>query len=179
MHEFSTNISGSWPDFELNWIDFLWMSFPGIRSSSCPKYLPIRIKSFPFGSWPKIRYDPPLDLIWKFLIFFSFVLFFWNYEEFTFSIAFNIDKQYAISEWNLQSWAENCLWNRFITSDGDRGQHYKLFSSDWAVNSPFKNYKRDEIGKIIEKKNKNWLSKLRKDPDQMKIVEWMTLSLKL
>ena len=54
-----------------------------------------------------------------------------------------------------------------------------IFISDWTVNSPFKNYKRDEIGKIIEKKNKNWLSKLRKDPDQMKIVEWMTLSLKL
>ena len=51
-----------------------------------------------------------------------------------------------------------------------------IFISDWTVNSPFKNYKRDEIGKIIEKKNKNWLSKLRKDPDQMKIVEWMTLS---
>ena len=54
-----------------------------------------------------------------------------------------------------------------------------IFVSDWAVNSPFKNYKRDEIGKVMEKKNKNWLSKLRKDPDQMKIVEWMTLSLKL
>ena len=62
-----------------------------------------------------------------------------------------------------------------VISDGDREQNS---ISDWAVNSPFKNYKREEIGKIIEKKNKNWLAKLRKNPDQMKIVEWMTLSLK-
>ena len=62
-----------------------------------------------------------------------------------------------------------------VISDGDREQNS---ISDWAVNSHFKNYKREEIGKIIEKKNKNWLAKLQKNPDQMKIVEWMTLSLK-
>ena len=49
---------------------------------------------------------------------------------------------------------------------------------DWEVNTPFKNYKREEIGKIIEKKNKNWLSKLQKNPEQLKVVEWMILSLK-
>ena len=53
-----------------------------------------------------------------------------------------------------------------------------IFILDWVVNSPFMDYKREEIGKIIEKKNKNWISKLRKNPEQMKIVEWMTMSLK-
>jgi len=53
-----------------------------------------------------------------------------------------------------------------------------VYGTDWEVNTPFKNYKREEIEKIIVKKNRNWLSKLRKNPEQLKVVEWMTLSLK-